>query len=101
MKSNFNLQLKQASESYSTNIESINNINKSISKIHSTNGIITNNLINRTQNLLNHSFNIIKSHTKGNLDRLKEFSSNLANDNANNKSIDHFSTGNQDSSKIF
>ena len=97
MKDNY-YYLNGTSDNYGNNLEKMK---KNISKIHSTNENLTYNLINRTQSLLDNSFNIIKNHSKGNIERLKEFSSISNNDVQNNKSNDLFTYKQNDQSNYY
>ncbi len=73
---------------------------KNINKIHLENENLNYNLMNRTQTLLDHSFNIIKSQSKGNLEKLKELYYIPNQDHTNIRSEDNFLLKQQDQSKI-
>lgn len=73
---------------------------QNINKIHSKNENLNYNLMYRTQTLLDHSFNIIKSQSKGNLEKLKELSLIPIHDHQNNIFGENPSNNQQDQSNI-
>jgi hypothetical protein len=92
-----NYFLNGSSENYKKSLEWDK---KNINKIHFENENLNYNLMNRTQTLLDHSFNIIKSQSKGNLEKLKELSLIPNQDHPNNRSEDNFLHKQQDQSNI-